>query len=805
MATPPKFKKPALDDPESIRKHWKILQTDLVAPTKKDSVTPHNINYAKLRAIVDSYGDKLNDAKGIMELLPDICLVRDILVASILSPKDLTDVALNITVDKDAPPELAELIRVHFSTVYNIDNMLAEILAKALFEEGCHVLMPLPPTAIRNMIHANTYSLEDNSKTLALHDIIKKGNLPNIGILEAFEKPVYALEELSMQLPNHTVADKGLIEITDNAMYLIYPALQEAVSHSKIKNTLRNAYGLEGLTDKRTTGEVYLKTNAVNIPTCMLEKGDAVKEEFNPVVLNLPPESVIPVYPPGEPTKHVGYIIIIDDEGYPIHLNNTSNKFRELNDRLNDTVAANATVINTSLSVTTSDKNKGDPVKPIFEAYIANLEKTLSDTLSKNSGIKSVEVTMPEEVYRVMFSRQLARQKTRMVYVPAEMLTYIAFNYNELGIGESLLEKTKLYASLRAILLFAQIMAGVKNSVNGRTLSITLDEMDTDPQGTVETILNEFITLQTASLPIGKLNPSDIINSLQRAGINIKVNGGSLFPGTAMDVAETKREIAMPDVDLSIMLKTAHYAGLWVSPELVDKSLEGDFATGIVASNLLQAKRVKLCQKQYTGHLSDFIHKYIYAGGPLFTEVKALYDKHKGSKLSLEQTIDSITVNLPKPDTAVLKSQYEEYQDYSTFIADALDLYITEGSLAGVELGDTTETIDAFKAEVIGYLKRQYLRNQNLLPEIDAGVTSSDSVMAAGIEEHNASVRKIALDMVKTIKGLKEKLAAMTAPPEDTETPDDATTTTDETPSDDTEQTDDNKTANPVKTPPVDG
>ena len=384
-----------------------------------------------------------------------------------------------------------------------------------------------------------------------------------------------------------------------------------------------------------------------------------------------------------------------------------------------------------------------------------------------------------------------------------------------MGIGESLLEKTKLYASLRAILLFATMMSGVKNSVSGRVLTITLDADDSDPQGTVEAILNEFVSLQTNSLPIGYLNPSDIINSLQRSGIQIKVNGGSLFPGTEIDVVENKREIAVPDTDLSMMLKVAHYAGLWVSPDLVDKSLEGDFATGIVASNLLQAKRVKICQNQYTDHLSHFIHKYIYAGGPLYIKIKELYSKHKTSKMTLEQVIESIEVTLPKPDTAVLKAQYEEWQDYGTFITEALDAYLTEGSMAAFELDESTETIDAIKAEVLGYIKRQYLRNQNLLPEFDAGIISPDSTLSNAITQHNDTVQKVLKDVIEAVKKAKAKAAEAaakaqadanggaddgTTPPGDGSTPpDDGTTLPDDgsTSSDDGTTPDDTGSVSP--------
>lgn len=749
-----KFTKNNNLDIQTARKTWPIPQKDLVKSNSKNKIK--NIDYDKLKAIVESNSSKINDAKGIMELLPDLYLVKEVLIASILSPKDLSDTDLSIKIDKDAPAEIAEIVRVHLSSTYNLNSKLSEILGEALFEIGSYSLLALPANTISNLINTHNISLEDISGN-GINDV----KLPPIGILKGNNDTLYCMEDLSIENGNRKL-EISKMEISDNIQYLATPMAQSLKRKNILTNRLKDVYGLEGINDKDKTNNVYLKRRTLKEDQINIKKEEKITENnINPIVLNLPAESVIPVSVPGEPENHVGYYIVIDKNGHPIKTTKNSSQFKDLNDRLERSILDKgaSNVVTTSLIGTIKKDDSGVFTKPLLDSYINGIEKELKNAVKDGIHNGNVEVSAPENLYRLMFARQLENQLTRIIYVPSEMLTYIAFNYDEMGLGISLIEKTKMYASLRAILLFAKMMASIKNSVPSRTLSIVLDDDDSDPQGTIEKILSEYAALQANGLPVGKLSPTDIVDALQKAGVQIKIDGGELFPNTGIEVEDHNADIPIPNSDLSDDLKHAHYSGLGVSPESVDASLELDFATTATASNLLQSKRVMIVQKSYVKHLSDFIHSYIFAGGPLFKQIKDKYNENENNILTLEEVINSITVLFPKADTAFIKAQNEAFNDYSEFIETAIELYISEEMLVDMLDGEfTTDSIESVKVSLLSFLKRQYLDSQNMLPEMANIITKTDNNIATTIKHHNSSVLEIVGDLFKALRKKENKV-----------------------------------------------
>lgn len=757
-----------------VKERWPIPTEDLVpAPQNKKQ---KNLDYSRLRTIVETNAQKINDAKGIMELLPDLNLVREILIASIMSPKDLMDVDLKIQVSRQAPPSTAEVIRQHFSTVYDLNSKLSTILGTALFDEGSHPLLTIPPRAVHEMITRNTTAVESINEPL-----------PNIGLLSVPASKDFALESVGSKVSK----PEKLLSISDNCLELLNPHIQSACSSQKVSDTLASVYGLEGIVEDNPELSVYLKRKTREVPKESIDMGTPTMEDYNPFNLSLPPESVIPVTVPGEPENHVGYFVVIagDGSGSPIHKSRDSNYFSELNKRLEATVQQGSGISITGLGVDIG--SNADYVQPMIDSYIETLETTLSESVSNGTHGRKVEVRAPTEIYRIMFARQLAQQRTKLLYVPAAMMTYVAFNYNSLGIGESLLERTKLYASLRAIIMFAEVMAGIKSSVPGRTLNITLDEDDPDHQGTVETVLNEFIALQTSSLPTGKLSATDIIDALQRSGVQVQVDGGDSLPGTNISVDENPRDVRINDNDISDKLKYSHYAGLWVSPEEIDRSLEGDLATGIVYNNLMRAKRVMSTQRKYEGFLSRFIKQNIWAGGELHTKLQELYKEiDGGTGFTFEDLVDSITVDLPKPDTAAIRNQRESYDEYLDFITEAVKLYVSEDLVANLEIdNEITASLEDIQMSIIALLVRQYMRNQNMLPELDTLLNDIDSNVGESIKQHNEAVLILSQAVIKSIDKSKNSKLPEPEPEEevaDAVAPDDTTDSESEAPADDT-------------------
>ena len=650
-----KYQKPKSDVTfQALEKRWKIPITDIVAlPKQKEVENKRLVDFSKLREIVTEHADKIEDNDGIMELLPDLHIVKETLIANILSPVDLQDIKLNIGIHKDAPTEMAEVIREHFSTKCDISSKMGLIIGEALFTKGAHILLPIPPSAIRKIIKDNTYGLESANGLKLLTIDVGTMKLPNIGIIHTKNNnnTQYALESFDISLMrdklNPETADETInaftkskdIEISDNILYLLYPEIKDNSNKNKLKQTLKHSYGIENLVSKPSTSNSYKDRSVKDLPFMEFALDKENIDEFHPVVLNLPYESVIPVHKPGQPREAVGYYVFIDVEGNPLHLNITVNKFREMNNKLDKLMKEQVNSNTVSLGVSypnqgAKNTNQINENNLLLAAYSNQFEKELKEAIENGITNQKIEIGNPGELYRIMFARQLEKQKTRVIFVPAEMMSYIAFNYDSKGRGESLLDKTKLYASFRAILMFASVIAGVKSSINRSLLTITLDDDDPDPQSTVETIINEFVAMQASGLPLGRLAPLDIVDSLQKAGTQIKITGNR-YPGTSMELVEAKREITPPDSNLIDMLKDIHWSACWVNRETVEKANDIEFASTITTANNMQNKRFSLARENYIAQLSDFFKKYIYLGGPLYRTLKNMYDEYL---VELEET-----------------------------------------------------------------------------------------------------------------------------------------------------------------------
>lgn len=831
-----------LQPEDALKEFTTISRKDLVADKNANAKSNSGLsgkrnglgNLDRLKSVMEGNQQQISDADGQMDLLPDLYMVYEILVSSILSPRDYSKSTLSIVMDRNVPPTMAEAVRLHFTTDFNFESRMQQIVGDAIFYYGSHTLIPMPVTAISNFIAQNSTLLassggnmdnlmmtdmgwlaksKNSSKT---HSQVKNGgytlecanrfianvraNLnPYDCVFEYSPEVVPTSKEaidIALEAANtkfaKTVADEmaskltGKLSISDNGFALLKPDLRRYIRNRDNSSALTGIYGMEAAAPKKRsktttkmddTIDPYLTRVFENMSSARFEAptDDMIeKNKLNPLVLSVHHGAIIPVCVPGEPENHVGYFVAVDDDGNILKRKTNQNYFKDLNDRLKQAAGSNEfQVVNTLSSgvLYNSGSQIVDHSKAMLDIYISTIEEDLKEAVKEGRHGEEVEISKPLEIYRIMLSRQLSNMGTTLVYLPAEMVSYFAFDYTPEGVGLSLLEKTKLYASLRAVLMFANIMAGVKNSVGRRKLSIKLDDDDPEKSVTVETIINEFVALQTSTLPIGRLNPADIVDSLQRAGIQVVVDGGSYWPETSLDLEETHRDIHKPDTDLEDLLRRLHYASFSVTPEQVDRSMEGDFATGITTANILQAKRIQMWQTAFVVQASEFVKMYIRQGGPLYQELKEEYEKwpKKGS-MTFAEAIDSIAVELPKPDTAVVKAQWDELKDYKDFIEEVIDIEFDTDHLAdmlgGEELRESlVPAINQLKSNLI----REFRRRNNILPELDAMIYHTDNSPVPAISEHNrktleligALLSQTRKDEVKIEKKLRKVLDAI--------------------------------------------
>lgn len=738
----------------------------------------HAPDIGLLNRIAEGQANDNNDAESMFQLLPELELVRQILVSSILSPKDMVTSELNYSVedsafDTELTGPLLQVVTDHFSKVYKIESILPEILSDILFMKGSYPMVVLPENSIDEAINSpyriSTESLRD--------EITPTGQPMQIGLLgnpgKAATRNGYALENFSNigKAPAQFTVNMGglsrnpqaketerfdpMISITDNPSVLKFPMLAEKSREDRIQDllSLRGAgsrvgkVSMEGRLARKAQRRaaldamdngaslersLYRRRRYGFVPVLQVKTREQLQADSvgNPLVMHLPSESVIPVHVPGNPKEHVGYFVLLDEYGNPVTRAQETDYYNQLATNINNRSQVSQLLNTAARGQEGREPDQQRDHEDFLRSYTDMVERDLLERLQNGVyGEGGVEVAKPQEIYRIMFARACASMKTQLLYVPVQLMTYMAFDYNKWGLGASLLDNSKILGGLRSILLFSNTMASIKNSVGRVGVKIHLDPKDPDPTGTVEELLHEYSKTRSGGYPLGASNPQDIISFLQNAAIDVAVEGNTGYPETTFAVEDRQSQKAMVDSDLEDRLRKSHIMAMGLSPEAVDATQNVEFAASVVSSNLLLSKRVKLYQERFTEFLSDFIHKYVLNSGQVMEDMLQVLnenqaklkeeDKKLDPDVMLIEFVNSIVVSLPAPDAATLENQLKAYQTFSEGLEVILNAYFSEDFMAQDSLGVVAEHIPVIKSAVKAHYQREWLRKNNVMPELN--------------------------------------------------------------------------------------
>lgn len=794
-----KHSHPRHDADQGMSAETKSIIDKIVNPTQSDGEPPRKTKAPSMNVmetISNEIATNINDARAIFEILPDTEMAMQVLVSSILSPKDMisTDINFTSSVSGEAADIAASVIKIvqnYFITEFGLKRRLSSILQDALFKTGSYPIAVIPENTLDDVINSNDQVSTESVKSFFTKDTTSVRPLGLLGNPNsAGKKTSIGIESL---FSANTAPDKfdnfnPYTTVTDNFNALKVPALLTKARQHAVADTFQNRgvagvkVGLESWRGKQGEDKptvlksayrrrVYTQRSAVQLQTSEALNREAVG---HPLVMKLPSESVIPVHVPSDPSNHVGYYVLLDKNGNPVTRAKDSKYFTNLKQRLKKENEGTSELIEQVRQGMYGERsNIADRTESeIIASYTSLIENDLVARLEAGVYNENATLSCPSEVGRIMLGRALSKMHTQVLFIPAELLTYVAFDYNDNGTGRSLIEGSKIIASLRAMTMFANTMAGIKNSNNRTKLNITLDEDDPDPASTVEKIMHNFTKNHQLSYPLGTIDPSDITGYLQRSSVDINVEGHPAYPNTKTNVEDGQRNMVNVDTGLEESLRNRHFMSMHIAPEIVDSTLDVEFATNVVGSNLLLAKRVIIYQDTLCDHLSDFIRKFTSNSSVLMEQIvnvieeSSLSKKLKQGKTDvtedgtidtveslIAEIIDSIRISLPTPDTAKLANQGASFEEFNSLLEAALPAYLDAEMFDGMLDSDLEEGIEGTIAALRSYFQRQWLRKNNIMPELD-GMVNDGSVDSFDI----VTVHK---DHAEAILGPMQKLLRM--------------------------------------------
>lgn len=772
------------DNPDIAAKISKLV-IDRSNVSNKKRNTLKNYSVDKLKSQSDSTIGRIHNIENNLQLFPDMDLAMQILVSSVLSPKDMVGRDLLYSLDNpEFPAEIAnamlETLKTTMNKHYKFKNKLYSLLYDALFITGSYPMAVLPESSIDRVINSNLkLSHESLSDTFD-----QNSNIVSMGLLGGPEKPSEYVNFISNEgsspiynkafssgiLHQESSTSKGTkldlgIEVYDNFNMLKLPNLTRYQIKNSVKDRVFNNrvnIGAESNNTKLNFAELFnthqdKQEPQINMTSNKFNYRDSIGR---PLVAKIPSESVIPIHVPGDPETHLAYFILMDETHNPITKNNAGDITSEGLDKLIKESSSSSTSSSSSGSSSsvssylvekarkniTGNKTDYAPLDDISSIFSEIIIENLQNRLINGIYGRASEVTTSDDINRVMLYRTLKNKKTKVLLVPYEIFSYFAYKYYSNGQGKTMLADTMIISNMRAILMFAKLAKTLKNSISVTSVNLKLAEHDPDPVKSIERVMANVLATRQQSLPIGIMNPSDLVDWVHRAGFEFNFTGHPGLPDMELEFDHKNPGHILPDDGMDDDLRKQNIMSMGLTPEMVDEGFGADFAATIINNNLLLTKRVIQIQDIFNPQLTEHHRRIIEADPVLQNELleiirpkikdilKALKNSEKSKDINkenigqyvLDEFIKSIVVELPKPDTASLATLTQQYNEYSTALDSALEAWVTEEMIDRELAGDLGYNTRAIISTIKAYFLRKWQSENNYMAELTNIILSDE-------------------------------------------------------------------------------
>lgn len=762
------------------------------------------------------------EAENLSAVLPDIELIKQILISSILAPKDwvTTELSYDIAGDIFAPELRAKVlnrIQDYFDNTYKIKDLLYRICEDVFFNTGSYPIVVLPENAIDELINGSpNYSMESVRAAIA-HDFLDNGQMRPLGLLggsDASDRKMPNATTASFEsilrfrdIPHQRAIDNRItfsgeaadgeidtgIRVTDNYNLLKRPKVEQAISETIQHDILQRSIGASmeaaddfNLSDRDIVGLLYQARNTTNSPIRVVRTQDQLKRHSvtDSLIQHYPSISIIPVCKPGNENEHVGYFAINDENGNPITEQTYQGGLGRLLDNNKNTPFGRSISSRAAKGLYgRNDKlSCGNPlhVNEMVKTYMNIVEADLMARLRNGIYSSSYKIASNQEIYRIMLARSLSGNATQVLWIPKELMTYFAVDYDNDGIGVSLIHRNAVVGAMRSGLLFADVRAAIRNSVGTTIVEVAMDEDDHDQEKRLEQVIGQFMATRQEAVPWTAMPPMDTADFIARAGVEFKITGSSQLPNMEITKNESNTNYVRPDGDMQELLLKQFAMGFGITSDILDNVHQPEHATTVINRNILLTKRVMQHQDKLNPLITDNCRKVARYSADLIGELTELLEKEFNQvvltdslkefanksesarrriiTITLRDMLDSLKVMLPAPDTVTMENQVQELTNYETALDARLNAYYDTALFDRELVGELGEKIDDVRAMVKSHFMRQEMNRLGLCTEVaELFSEAEDSLkMDQLYSEHKTMVQGTLVGFGKYIADMQE-------------------------------------------------
>lgn len=513
------------------------------------------------------------------------------------------------------------------------------------------------------------------------------------------------------------------------------------------------------------------------------------------LTFHLPSECLIPIhFNGGNGRTAPDYIALIDTEDGSFLKNTNDFEFYQSTSANKENISGrpkngsmNSLIQN--LRKVQEGKECDFDMREFAEVSKANLVRAFSAAILSGQG-DNISIEIDEEVNKIFLQRMFRGQGVRCLYIPGEAITYMALNYNRLGIGQSLVNMAKSHITRLAMMDLADTLSNLEKATPHSLMTVRLNANAPEPMADIANARNTFFEANPTVhniLMMTQFSVPQMIDSLREASLTVKVDPGDnpYFPGHDVQIDHMDRN-NFQGVDSNsrneLLNKIASYLQLQKSWLDISDD-QNNFQIEALAEHQMLLNQVVSYQTEIGNFIADFQRKHAYVNAPLLKELiakiremKKLWKPDSGAPLEgtdqqqinaiLADFISNIVVKLPTPTSIETTNKIKDsLQVVNDLVKNWMEMAAHNGTLAHVgkllgfikgDIDNPEEDVDPKSlAKLKGMIQAVFLRQAYLKYNLPMPF---DDVLAGG---EGGGLASLVNEVVQQHQNTGEFLAAM--------------------------------------------